>query len=146
MKNYKHFQFLIALLFVIILIGCQISSDNSKNDGDNNGDVNTENYLSKIEGTWQDTESSRSFTINNLHVLFQYPNPVPPGNTVTNGNFQFVSYDGTTVCIYDYDDDVVSFTATIENILTVSGLNTIKIFDDPFDPRDYRSWNTTYTK
>lgn len=142
-RSNKYLQFLIASLFIIMLIGCPIP--NNPSEGDEDGD--SEDYLSNIEGTWQDTESSRSFTINSLHVLFQYPNPIPPGTTVTYGNFHYVSYDGTTVYIYDYDDEVVSFIATIENdILTVSGLNTIKIFDDPFDPRDYRPWNTTYTK
>ena len=139
----KHLQFLLVLLFIIMLIGCPIPY----NPGESDEGGDTEDHLSIIEGTWQDTESSRSFTINSLHVLFQYPNSVPPGTTVTYGNFQYVSYDGTTVCIYDYDDEVVSFIATIENdILTISGLNTLKIFDDPFDPRDYHLWNTTYTK
>lgn len=139
-------NFLFALIFMLLLIGCQYSTTPDGNVGEDGND-GIENHLSKIEGTWQDTESSRSFTINNIHVLFQNPNSVPPGETVTYGNFQYAYYDGTTVSIYDYDDEIVSFTATIENdILTISGLNTIKIFDDPYDPRDYRPWNTTYTK
>ncbi|MBI9103772.1 MAG: hypothetical protein JEY99_15255 [Spirochaetales bacterium] len=161
LRGIKSLQFSISLLLIFILIGCPIPNNPAESDEDvNTGevvnteeeldteeDVDIENHLLNIEGTWQDTESSRSFTINSLHVLFQYPNPVPPGDIVAYGNFRYVSYDGTTVSINDYDDEVVSFTATIENnILTVSGLNAIKIFDDPFDRRDYRSWNTTYTK
>lgn len=141
--NAKYLHLLIAFLFIILFIGCPIINASSE-DGE---DIDIEDYLSNIEGTWQGTESTRSFTINSLHVLFQYPNPIPPGETVTYGNFEYVSYNGTTVYILDYDDEVVSFNATFDNdILTISGLNTIKIFDEPFDPRDYRSWNTTYAK
>jgi len=135
--------FLIAIMQIALLFGCSGFSDLGNNDSDDG----TQNCLSSIEGTWKDNNSTNSFTINSIHVLFQYPNPVPPGNMVTYGNFQYVSYDGSTVSIYDFDDQIVTFTAVLENdILTVSGLNTIKIFDEPFDARDYRPWNTTYTK
>ena len=143
LRSNRYLQFLIVSLFIIMFLSCPIPYNPEESDEDGG----PEDYLSNIEGTWQDTESSRSFTINSLHVLFQYPNPIPPGNTVTYGNFRYVSYDGTTVCIYDCDDEVVSFMAIIENdILTVSGLGMIKVFDDPFDSRDYRAWNTTYIK
>lgn len=132
----------ICLLLPILFAGCP---DDYNPVNDDNEEVI--DYLTEIEGTWQDTESTRSCTINSLHILFQYPNPVPSGSTITYGNFEYVYYDGSIVNIYDYDSNIVSFTAIFEdNILSISGLGTIKVFDDPFDERDFSPWNTTFIK
>lgn len=137
------------MLFIINFIACQnFNESGNKNEYNRqNGENTSDNYLQTISGTWKGTDSSYSFIITNTNVLFQYPNPVPPGATVTYGNFQCFFYDGTTVRIHDYDNNVISFNAIIvDDTLTISGLNTIKVFNEPFESRDYRPWNTTYTK
>ena len=47
----------------------------------------------------------------------------------------------------DYYEKSVTFTGTIENgQLTLSGLNAIRTNPEPFQRRDFRTWNSTYVR
>jgi hypothetical protein len=49
--------------------------------------------------------------------------------------------------LLDYDNLEVAFSVIVsENKMTVDGLNAIKWTAPPYERRDFRSYNRTYTK
>jgi len=169
----KNIIITIFMVFCILMNGCDNdilnnengdiinngseNDDNNGNENDNGNENNVVNdQINILKGTiWYADRGNLfiEFPDNHLNLIlfknYQYYGSIG-GNlngNVTLGNFQMTSYDGKTIKLLDYDKKEVSFTAIIsENKMTVSGLNTIKLFPYPYQRRDFRSYNQVYTK
>ncbi|GHT80861.1 hypothetical protein FACS1894130_12490 [Spirochaetia bacterium] len=160
--------FFIMFIFGLLLIGCDNDVPNIGNNNINNQDVNTDDNgntgdeiiendkINSLKGTiWYADGGSLfiEFPDNHLNlILFRnYQNYGSIGGNlngnVTLGNFRLSSYDGETMKLLDYDNLEVAFSVIIsENKMTVDGLNAIKWTAPPFERRDFRNYNQTYTK
>jgi hypothetical protein len=153
----------LSILFVIglLVLGCDNNLSNNGNEGNTNNENESEgnivnNHFHLLKGTiWYADNGSLfiEFPDNHLNLIlfrnYQYFGNIG-GNlngNVTLGNFRLSSYDGETMKLLDYDNLEVVFTVIIsENKMTVNGLNAIKWTAPPFQRRDFRSYNQTYTK
>jgi hypothetical protein len=132
------------------------NNENKSNINNGNEDNVVNNYFHFLKGTvWYADGGSLFIEFPDNHsnrILFR--NYQHFGNiggnlngNVTLGNFRLSSYDGETMKLLDYDNLDVAFTVIIsENKMTVDGLDAIKWTAPPFQKRDYRSYNRTYTK
>jgi hypothetical protein len=168
-KNNTSVFVIIVLLFIFGLIcaSCKNfttdndkTTDNSEVSNDtitgNNGDegVIDDNLMLSLKGTiWYADKGSLFIEFpNNLLILFRnYQNFGSIGGNlngnVTLGNFRLSSYDGETMKLLDYDNSEVAFSVIVsKNKMTIDGLNAIKWTEPPYQRRDYRSYNRTYTK
>jgi hypothetical protein len=166
MKKNKNIGFCFLILFLtfcFVLAGCTnfTTNDDTGTKIDTTGGATkdeeekagiTKDPKKEIEGTW--ISGNLILDFHNSTILFQN-RPAGMGgygSIVTNGNFQWVSYNGTTVKFLTYLDPPteIEFTVTIsEDKLTVSGLNSFcydtlqggypRILDSQF-------WNGTYVK
>jgi hypothetical protein len=159
-------------IFYLFIIGCDngtqniennnINNENSDetkitNDNQNNGnDIIIDNKINLLKGTIWYADSGNlfiEFPDNHLNLIL-FKNYQYFGNTggnlngnITLGNFCLSSYDGEIMKLLDYDDLEVTFSVIVfENKMTVDGLNAIKWTVPPFQRRDFRSYNQTYTK
>ena len=138
----------------IIINNGNDTTNETPNNGDGNNLVNDQMHL--LKGTiWYADSGSLfiEFPDNHLNLILFRNNQnfgSIGGNLngiVTLGNFRLSSYDGETMKLLDYDNLEVAFAVVIsENKLTVSGLDAIKWTAPPFERRDFRSFNRTYTK
>lgn len=142
----KH-KVLSILSFSVLVM---IALTNCKNPASlNPGNDEANNPLSTLIGTWhENTDGTKLiFIVTNTYVAFQQPDFTDPTATVTYGSFSLASYDGLNIEILDHDDEIVTFTGAIVNEkLTLSGIDRIKWTNPPFEPRDFRAWNSTYVK
>jgi hypothetical protein len=159
--------FVLLFIFGLICAGCEnLTTDNDKTTDDsevsidtiteNNGeeDVFDDNPMLSLKGTiWYADEGSLFIEFPNNHlILFRnYQNFGSIGGNlngnVTLGNFRLSSYDGETMKLLDYDNLEVAFSVIVsENKMAIDGLNAIKWTAPPYQRRDYRSYNRTYTK
>jgi hypothetical protein len=138
----------------IIINNGNDTTNETPNNEDGNNFVNDQMHL--LKGTiWYADSGSLfiEFPDNHLNLILFRNNQnfgSIGGNLngiVTLGNFRLSSYDGETMKLLDYDNLEVAFAVVIsENKLTVSGLDAIKWTAPPYERRDFRSFNRTYTK
>ena len=132
------------------------TTNETPNNVNGNNDIVVNNSINLIKGTiWYADKGNLFIEFPNNHlnqILFknyQYFGSMG-GNlngNVTLGNFRLSSYDGETMKLLDYNNSEIAFTVIVsENKMTVDKLNAIKLFPDPYQKRDFRSYNQTYTK
>jgi hypothetical protein len=159
--------FFIMLILCFLVIGCNndlLDDDNknitndetSDNETLDNGseDIVDDDPLNLLKGTiWYADRGSLFIEFPNNHLIL-FRNHQNYGNIggnlngdVTLGNFRLSSYDGETMRLLNYDNLEVAFSVIVsENKMVIHGLGAIKCNPPPFQPRDFRSYNQTFTK
>jgi len=158
-KSFSLKFFIILLIFCLALINCGnglINNDNNiKNDYENENN-NLINQIQFLKGTiWYADKGSLfiEFPDNHLNLILFKNNQYFGSNggnlngIVTLGNFRLSSFEDGVMKLLDYDNKEVPFLVIIsDNKMTVDGLNAIKVRPLPFERKDFRSFNQTYTK
>ena len=161
---------ILIILFVFALFSCDdfltgesdygsngndTSTDNcvkDENDPSNGGEIAPEDQRHLLRGTWSTSGGNIILQFNHSNLLFRnwQTSMVDHRWTrvlVTQGNFRWVSYDGETVELLDFNNDIVSFSAIIyDDMLIVSGLHGIRWTAPPIQPRFFGQWNGTYRR
>ena len=158
-------KYCVLFAFCFFVIGCDndlsnVGNSNTGNENQitgenpNDGNENTVvNYLHLLRGTiWNADRGSHFIEFSGNQILFRNRQNFGSigGNlntTVTHGNFRLSSFDGETMKLLDFDNNVVEFTVIIdEDRMTVTRLNAIRWTAPPFQPRFFGQWNGTYTR